>query len=123
MRLLLDTQMLVWMVNGDRRLRPEWIETLSRPSTSLHLSPVMAFEFVELQRRRRIPVDEPLAELIERFDLAEEDFPSGCWGVAADLPLIHRDPVDRMLAAHALIGGFTLATADANLRRYPIGTI
>jgi len=122
-RLLLDTQILVWMVNGDRRLRGAWIEAISSEEASLHVSPVVAFEYVDLQQRKRVPVDEPLAELIERFDLSVEDFPADCWRRASSLPPIHRDPVDRMLVAHALAGGFTLATADANIRKYPVPVI
>lgn len=123
MRLLLDTQIIVWMVNGDRRLKADWIETISSQNASLHVSSVVAFEYADLQQRGRIPTDEPLAELIERFELTMEGFPAECWQLAADLPQIHRDPVDRMLVAHALAGGFTLATADANIRKYPVATI
>jgi PIN domain nuclease of toxin-antitoxin system len=122
-RLLLDTQFLVWMVNGDRRLRPDWIAALANRESSLHVSPVVAFEFADLQKRRRLPIDEPLDELIERFDLVIEDFPVDCWKLAADMPPIHRDPVDRMLVAHAIKGNFVLATADANIRQYPVQTI
>lgn len=123
MRLLLDTQMLVWMVNGDRRLRSVWIDAIVSDRNSLHVSPVIAFEYADLQMRRRIPVDELMDALVDRFDLTVEPFPLDCWRLAANLPLIHRDPVDRMLVAHAISGGFTLATADANLRRYPVTTI
>jgi PIN domain nuclease of toxin-antitoxin system len=122
-RLLLDTQFLVWMVNGDRRLRPDWIKALVSQETSLHVSPVVAFEFADLQQRHRLPIDEALAELIERFDLVIEDFPAECWQLASEMPPIHRDPVDRMLVAHAIKGNFVLATADANIRQYPVRTI
>jgi len=122
-RLLLDTQILVWMVNGDRRLRGDWVAAISALDTSLHVSAVVAFEYADLQLRRRIPVDEALAELVDRFELAIERYPEDCWRLASDLPPIHRDPVDRMLVAHALAGGFTLATADATIRRYPVPVI
>lgn len=123
MRLLLDTQIMVWMVNGDRRLRAEWIAAISSETASLHVSPVVAFEYTDLQQRGRIPTNEPLDELIERFELEIEDVPANCWRRATELPPIHRDPVDRMLVAHALAGGFTLATADANIRKYPVPII
>ena len=35
------------------------------------------------------------------------------------LPPIHRDPIDRLLVAQALVEGLTLATDDETLRRYP----
>lgn len=120
MRLLLDTQMLVWMVTGDSRMRPEVIRAIADPETSLHVSAVVACEFVDLQQRRRLPVTETLDELAERFGLLFEALPAECWRVATGLPQIHGDPVDRMLVAHAMAEGWTLATADANIRRYPV---
>ena len=56
-----------------------------------------------------------------RFEVV--DLPASCWRIAAELPPIHRDPVDRMLIAHALAGDMTLATADANIRRYPVACL
>lgn len=123
MRLLIDTQILVWLVRGDARLRPEWIDAIGDEGNSLHVSSVVAFEYTDLQLRKRIPVDEPLTELVERFDLAVEGFPADCWHQAGDLPQIHRDPVDRMLIAHALASGMTLITADASIRRYPVACL
>ena len=40
-----------------------------------------------------------------------------------DLPLLHRDPFDRMLIAQARAEGMTLATMDADIRRYKVPTI
>ena len=75
MRLLLDTQILVWMVNGDKRLRAEWVEAIVNPESSLHVSAVVAFEYSDLQVRQRIAIEEPISELMERFDLVVEVFP------------------------------------------------
>ena len=38
---------------------------------------------------------------------------------AVSLPLPHKDPFDRILAATALSRGLIMLTADANLRRCP----
>jgi PIN domain nuclease of toxin-antitoxin system len=122
-RLLLDTQILVWLVNGDRRLKDAVSAAIGNPATSLHVSAVIAYEYADLQKRGRIPVDEPMTELIVRFDLAIESFPADCWQRAADLPAIHRDPIDRMLVAHALHDDMTLVTADANIHKYPVKVI
>ena len=46
--------------------------------------------------------------------------PQRIWQAVGRLPDIHRDPIDRMLIAHALAEGCTLATADANIRKYPV---
>ncbi len=122
MKLLLDTHILVWLINGDRRLSTAKRDAFSM-ADSLHVSAVIAYEYAELQGRGRLPVDEPLTELIERFDLQPSDLPARSWQVLDTLPNIHRDPVDRMLIAHALIADMTILTADANIRRYPVPTI
>lgn len=36
------------------------------------------------------------------------------------LPLIHRDPFDRILIAQAQSDGLTLVTADPEIQRYPV---
>jgi PIN domain nuclease of toxin-antitoxin system len=38
---------------------------------------------------------------------------------AAGLPLIHKDPFDRLLVAQALVEDITLLTVDVRLARYP----
>ena len=120
MRLLLDTQILVWLVNGDGRLRREWTAKIADPASELHVSAVIAFENTDLQRRNRLPVDEPISELVSRFDMQLASLPTETWQEISKLPDIHRDPVDRMLIAHALVEAMTLLTADANIRRYPV---
>ncbi|MCL2361132.1 MAG: type II toxin-antitoxin system VapC family toxin [Defluviitaleaceae bacterium] len=37
-----------------------------------------------------------------------------------DLPLIHRDPFDRLIVATAHVEGMTLITADENIQKYDI---
>jgi PIN domain nuclease of toxin-antitoxin system len=39
---------------------------------------------------------------------------------AADLPDIHKDPLDRILVAQAISEGLTLVTGDHNIQRYPV---
>ncbi|MGF1549748.1 MAG: type II toxin-antitoxin system VapC family toxin [Sphingomonadaceae bacterium] len=111
------------MVNGDRRLRAAVRRAIADPETSLHVSAVIAFEFAELQQRRRIPISETLDEIAGQFELTFEPLPSECWRLASQLPHIHGDPIDRMAVAHAILAGYVLATADANIRRYPVETI
>jgi len=43
--------------------------------------------------------------------------------VLESLPMIHRDPFDRILVATALDEGMTLITADRNIARYDVPQI
>jgi PIN domain nuclease of toxin-antitoxin system len=87
------------------------------------VSAAIAFEFADLQARRRIPIDDPIDALAALIGFSVVDFPAEAWRVAATLPAIHREPVDRILIAHAIAGDFTLVTADKIVRSYPVKSI
>jgi PIN domain nuclease of toxin-antitoxin system len=122
-RLLLDTQILVWLVIGDRRLDPAKRAAIFDADNELMVSSVIAFEYTDLRLRGRFPVDEPLAELERRFGLEVVGYPVNAWQQAENLLPIHRDPVDRMLIAHAISDGMTIVTSDRNIHRYPVNCI
>lgn len=120
--ILTDTHVIVWLTTGDKRL-PMAARNQLLASRSFDVSAIIAWEFVELQRRGRLPVDLPFAELQEGLGFTVQPLPDSFWTIAPTLPQIHKDPVDRMLVAHAIAMGATLATADANIRRYPVKTL
>lgn len=39
------------------------------------------------------------------------------------LPLLHKDPFDRLLIAQAQVERLTILTADGEIRKYPVATI
>lgn len=120
MRLLIDTHILVWIVLNDRRLTAAQRNALSDPENDIVLSAVNAYELAHLQQLRRIPIEESIEVLQELVGFELADLPSDVWRHAEELPDIHRDPLDRLLVAHALSGGMTVVTADESIRRYPV---
>ncbi len=118
LRLLLDTHILVWLVLDDRRLSAVQRDALENPDNAMVISPVVAYELTHLQRSGRIPLREPIDRLQELTGFELVDLPNRVWRSAATLPDIHRDPIDRMLIAHAICDNYGLVTADANIRRY-----
>lgn len=122
-RLLLDTQVLVWIPLGDRRLTQSARTAIADPENQAFVSAAVAFEFADLHARGRLPLAEQLEVVTKSIDAAIVALPAECWSLAAALPRLHGDPVDRMLIAHALLGDFTLVTADATIRRYPVRTM
>ena len=51
------------------------------------------------------------------------DLDFGVHSFAESLPLIHRDPFDRMLIAQSLFHGLTLITSDTHIHQYPVKTL
>lgn len=122
-RLLLDTQILVWLPAGDDRLKRAAAEAVLGDDTELFVSAVTAWEFTDLRKRGRIAAPYDIAELGRQFSFTVLDLPAAVWEDLHDLPAIHRDPADRMIISHARIASLTLVTADKTMRRYPVKTL
>ena len=95
-------------------------QAITNAGERLFVSSVIAFEYIDLLQRGRFKDPVTFEQLMGVLEFAVLGFPHDAWRIAETLPLIHRDPVDRMLIAHALTEGMTLVTADANIRRYPV---
>lgn len=121
MKLLLDTQLLLWAAGQPERLSPRAKRLLNDPENELLFSAVSLWEItiksglgredfrVEPRVLRRGLLDNGYVELPITSEHA----------VNVDaLPPLHKDPFDRLLLSQALVEGITLLTADAQLARY-----
>jgi len=116
---LLDTHVLAWLSGAPGKLSRKARSFLEEVDT-LAVSEIVAFELEDLRIRGRLPEAVSLARLREAFDLQILPLPTGVWRVAAQLPPVHRDSVDRMLIAHAIGADLTLVSADEAMRGYPV---
>lgn len=122
MRLMLDTHLLLWSVGVSARLSAEARRLLEDATNTLLFSSASIWEIAikASARRRDFSVD---ARLVRRTLLNSgyiEVPVSGEHAVAiADLPLLHRDPFDRILVAQSITEGITLLTGDRQIARYP----
>ena len=122
MNLLLDTHLLLWTALRTRRVPDQARLLIDDPENQLFFSVVNIWEVaikrglgrddfsVEPALLRRGLLDNGYNELTIVSDHAI---------VSGLLPLIHRDPFDRMLIAQATVEGMTLLTADPVVARYP----
>lgn len=121
MKLLLDTQLLLWAAGQPERLSSRARRQLSDPDNELLFSAVSLWEItiktslgrddfrVEPRVFRRGLIDNGYVELPITSEHAVN---------VDSLPPLHKDPFDRLLVAQALVEGITLLTADAQLARY-----
>jgi PIN domain nuclease of toxin-antitoxin system len=122
MKLLLDTHLLLWAAGEPKRLSRQARALIDNPDNELLFSAASLWE-VAIKRglgRKDFKVD---ARLLRRGLLDNEyrELPIISDHVVAteSLPLIHRDPLDRILVAQATVEGITLLTIDSLVSQYP----
>jgi PIN domain nuclease of toxin-antitoxin system len=118
--LIFDTHVLYWMATGHPRFSPAVAIALEDDTLSLFVSAITACEYADLSARGWLPLAPSLDRLGEDFGIELLPFPAEAWRIAATLPDIHRDPIDRMLIAHAIHADLTLVSADIQVQRYPV---
>lgn len=122
MRLLLDTNILLWRMHGQPRLRPD-VDRMVRAADELFVS---AVSFLELGVKASIGKLRLPAEIRERTLESGVRIlglsPEHGLGIAA-LPLHHRDPFDRALIAQARHEGLTIVTADRHFQAYDVPVV
>lgn len=122
MRLLLDTQLWVWLLSAPERLPDRARKLLEDLSNDVFFSSVSIWEIAIKQRleRRGFSVDAQriYRELLEMG--VQEVRVSSLHGLRTlVLPLRHGDPFDRLLLAQAMEEDLWLLTADVELAGYP----
>ena len=122
MKLLLDTQILLWAAGEPKRLSAKARKLLLDRHHELLFSAASLWEIAIKSTLGREDFQvEP--RLLRRglLDNGYVEVPiTSQHAVSIDLlPPLHRDPFDRLLLAQALAEGLTLVTADAQLARYP----
>ena len=122
MKLLLDTHLLLWAADSLERVPVGARALLADLENELLFSVVSIWE-VAIKSGLNRPDFQVDARLLRRglIDNGYVELPiSGEHAVEVDtLPLIHRDPFDRLLIAQATVEGVVLLTNDMTLERYP----
>jgi PIN domain nuclease of toxin-antitoxin system len=121
MRILLDTNVLLWAVTTPERLGEQVRATILDPANDILFSAASIWEIaIKAALRRPQFRVRPEAVTEEARDIGFLELPvhSGIASRVADLPLLHRDPFDRLLVAQAIAEPAILYTADARLPAY-----
>lgn len=124
MKLLLDTHAFLWWIADDERLSSKARRAIGDGRNEILVSAVSAWEIVVKHELGRLT----LPEAPDKF--VPSQLRANAFGAlpatvshalaVARLPLLHRDPFDRLLIAQAMVEGLTMVSADEDLRRYPV---
>jgi PIN domain nuclease of toxin-antitoxin system len=123
MNLLLDTHVLLWWLDGGKKIAAPVRKMIGDGDNAIWVSAVSAWEIVLKESIGKIKTPGNLSKELERqaflllnlnFDHAEQ---------VRGLPFHHRDPFDRMLIAQALHEKLTLVTRDRVFWHYGVEVV
>jgi PIN domain nuclease of toxin-antitoxin system len=120
MGLLLDTNIIIWLVREDRRLKTSVRNRIESGDFDLHVSVVSAWEHGQKRRLKPSELPESFDDLVAGLPHIGLNLTFPIHTYAESLPLIHRDPFDRMLIAQAIYHNLELVASDERIHRYPV---
>lgn len=127
MRVLLDTHVFLWWVDGDRALTKKARAVIAESANECLLSLVSVWELAIKSRLGKLELALPVRRYVtdhvaaNRFRLLGIEL--GHVGRVEALEDHHRDPFDRLLVAQAQEEKLPIVTADPTFRRYGVKTI
>jgi PIN domain nuclease of toxin-antitoxin system len=126
-KILLDTQCWLWMVNGPERFSRSARRRVEDTRNELILSAACAMEIAikysigKLKLHLPPPEFVPALMQLDRVSLLPFEFNHAIRLGA--LPFHHRDPFDRLLIAQAQVEGLAIMSADDRFQKYSVDLI
>ena len=123
MKILVDTHALIWWLRDDQRLSRAAAQILADPSNEILVSAGVGWELaikVGLGKIEPANLIAQMEEAISRETFVELPVALAHGVRAGLLPLHHRDPFDRLLAAQAEILDVPILSADRLFDRYGV---
>lgn len=123
MRLLIDTHILIWFLEGNKLLSKSRRQIIANPQNDIFISIVSLWEMAIKISIGKLTLAKPLADVLKQ--IAIDDFeilpiaPEHTFQVSI-LPFHHRDPFDRIIIAQAQLENLTVITDDGEFGDYGI---
>lgn len=117
---LVDTQVFIWLMQRSPRLKRDLLLLLANPQVHLYLSTASIWEIILKRAKTPLKVPKNIVHGVEKagFLLLPIDLEHIL--KVETLPLLHKDPFDRILIAQAHVEGLTLVTSDRKIWKYKL---
>lgn len=123
MRILLDTHIFLWLIDDSKQLSDKFRQAIQNPNNERFLSVVSIWECVIKYQIGKLDFPsspetylplERKKHLIKTLTVEENTIAQ-----LINLPLVHRDPFDRLIMAQALRHELAIMTEDKVILAYP----
>jgi PIN domain nuclease of toxin-antitoxin system len=124
MKLLLDTNVFIWLNDAPHRVREHVMTVIANPDNDLFFSLTSIWEMQIKIQLGKLELSDSLPDILKTQQVENNlqvltiDL-NHIWSLE-NLPTHHRDPFDRLLIAQAQTEGMTLVSADGIFEMYDV---
>jgi len=126
MRILLDTHVLLWYLEGDERLTRSQRDLILDARNEILVSVASLWEIAIKTSIGKLAITRSMTEIFTQLQAQSIDIlqiePGHILQVAS-LPFLHRDPFDRMIVAQAKVEFLSMITSDPEFPPYGVKTL
>lgn len=123
-RLLLDTNVIVWLLLGDREsVSPAAVKALTNERNTVSVSAASVWEIAIKRSVGKLQIEERWPKALARLGFEPMPITSIHAERVERLPWHHRDPFDRLLVAQASIEDHALVSADSRIASYDVDVV
>jgi PIN domain nuclease of toxin-antitoxin system len=127
MIILLDSCDFLWFVSGSEMLPTRLKEEIENPSNTIYLSVVSLWEIIIKEALGKMPLPKGAAEYVpeqrDRHRILSLELNEASVKLLSNLPMVHRDPFDRMLVCQAQAHAMKLCSSDPVMKQYPVNLL
>ena len=122
MTLLLDTCAFIWLASAPEHLGAKATKALNDPAKERALSLATVWEITLKHQTGKLSLPSPpeiwIEEQIRLQDITVLPLHREVLYLSGNLPKLHKDPFDRLIAAEALHRGLRVLTPDSPFKQY-----
>ncbi len=120
---LLDTQVLLWWLEDDGRLKRDITKLIIGEENQVFVSVISFWEISVKNRLGKLPLRTKLETIVNESKFTILSITTDYILALDALPLIHKDPFDRMLVAQAKVEKLKLITSDPKIWKYKVAVL
>lgn len=123
LKYLLDTHIVLWWLSDLSKLNKESLSIIRDPNISACISIVSVLEVSIKTSIGKLSIDDGYVDILKKegFEFLPVILEDA--DLIKNLPLIHKDPFDRLIIAQAINNDLTVITKDPFFKAYDIGVL
>lgn len=115
---MIDSHILIWWLLDSPELKPNLKTLLANPTQKVYVSAASVWEIAIKQALGKLQGFENLPDMLAMSDFEVIDIKTHHAMYAANLPLHHKDPFDRMIIAQSVLEALMLISEDRVFSSY-----